>query len=126
MTPYTRQKFLAALQIAVLSFSLPLPLTSNSWAQASIVGEMALKNENLKEANEPKHCWRASEPLLTISAGSAGSDTSQVVDEAEIASLIEKLKNDDEREQWNIVNALQRIGSQAIPTLIKALDLSEI
>jgi HEAT repeat protein len=83
---------------------------------------MALKNENLKEANEPKHCWRASEPLLTISAGSAGSDTSQVVDEAEIASLIEKLKNDDEREQWNIVNALQRIGSQAIPTLIKALN----
>lgn len=98
MTPYTRQKFLATLQIVVLSFSLPLPLTSNSWAQASIIGEIAPQSENLKEANKPKYCWRTSEPLFTISLASQESDTSQVVDEAEIASLIEKLKNDDERE----------------------------
>src|SRR4028119_339290 len=114
MTPYTRQKFLAALQIAVLSFSLPLPLTSNSWAQASIVGEMALKNENLKEANEPKHCWRASEPLFTISAGSAGKETSQDVAEASSAvpGLIETLEDQDREVRRGATYALGEIGTQ--------------
>ncbi len=36
MTVHTKQKLFAALKVAVLSLSLPLPFSSNIWAQASI------------------------------------------------------------------------------------------
>ncbi len=81
---------------------------------------MAPQSENLKEASEPKHCGRASPPLFRLGAGRPPINVDQVVDEASIASLIEKLKNDDERGQWNVIT-LQTIGPPAVPALIKAL-----
>src|ERR687885_2453561 len=66
MTQYTKRKFFAALKVAVLNLSLPLLLSSNSWAQASIYAQIPPLNQKLKQANKRNHCWRASEPLFNV------------------------------------------------------------
>ncbi len=61
-------------------------------------------------------------PLLLIRNATAGIVDEPTVNPKEIASLIEKLKTNDERELDAAINKLGQIGKPAIPALMKALQ----
>lgn len=141
MAQYNQQKFFAALKVAISSLSLPLLLGSNLWTQAFVYAQITPLKKQLTEASRRNRCWRDSESLFSTSTivktstsseertgdiaavqqGSSNDHQSASVDKAEIPYLIEDLKNDNQKNRQQAIEALGKIGEPAVPALIEAL-----
>ncbi len=110
MVKHTRYKFFAALTVAFLILSAPLPLTDKSWAQALTELDIAPLIEKLKSNDESER--ENAVDTLVEKGGEA------------VPALREALKDRDKEVRRSAAYALEQIGAEAasaVPELKEAL-----
>lgn len=114
------KSYVWALKVAVVSFSFPLLLTGNSWAQKQGNDQQVIK---IAQTNSPT---ATASPSPAASPTAAASPSPALSQEAEIASYIQKFRTDDFRVYQDALRDLERIGTPAVPALIEALQDKDV